>query len=492
MPETPRPGREPHASPTSPASHPVLADPAVPAASPPHGVPGSALPVHWHRRVLTLAGPIILANLTQPILGAVDTAVAGHMGAAAPLGGVALGGLFFNIVFWAFGFLRMGTTGLVAQSHGAGDAMALRANLLRALALAFLIGMLIVLFHAPLLQLGFRVIGGSAAVTSYALTYSEPRIWAAPFALLNYAVLGYLLGCQRVRLALLSQILINAVNIVAVLAYVYGLGRGIAGIGAATATADVCGFLFGAFILWRLRTRGLPRFDWRELVDRAPLRRLIVVNRDIMLRTLCLLTSVAWFAHMGARQGDRILAANALLLNFQTFMAFGLDGFAQAAEALVGAAIGARDRAACTQAIKVALLWSMIGAVLIACVYAAAGSLIIQTLTSDVDVRHSAVRYLPWVVALPIVSALAFLLDGVFIGATKTTDLMTTSAVSLLIYGVAVTCLTPYLGNDGLWLALLILMIARGMTLLFRLPSLLDQIAPAPQPPRNPQRGLLG
>jgi len=441
------------------------------------------LPVHWHRRVLSLAGPIILANLTQPILGAVDTAVAGHLGAAAPLGGVALGGLFFNIVFWAFGFLRMGTTELVAQSHGANDALALRANLFRAMMLALLIGVLIVVLHAPLLQIGFRILGGSAAVTSYALTYSEQRIWAAPFALLNYVVLGYLLGRQRVRLALVSQILINVVNVVAVLAYVYGLHLGIAGIGAATATADVCGFLFGAIILWRSRApsaRGLPPFDWRELVAKAPLRRLIVMNRDIMLRTLCLLASVGWFAHVGARQGDRILAANALLLNFQTFMAFGLDGFAQAAEALVGAAIGARDRWACTQAIKVALLWSLIGAVLMSLIYAAVGPLIIHTLTSDIDVRQSAERYLPWIVALPLFSALAFLLDGVFIGATKTTDLMTTSALSLMIYGVAVTYLTPSFGNNGLWLSLLILMIARGMTLSCRLPSLLNQIEQQP------------
>jgi len=461
--------------------HRVANDAKAPDAAAVPWVTGDAVPVQWHRRVLTLAGPIILANLTQPILGAVDTAVAGHLGAAAPLGGVALGGLFFNIVFWAFGFLRMGTTGLVAQSHGANDAFALRANLLRALTLALLIGLLIVLLHAPLLHIGFQILGGSTAVTSYALTYSQPRIWAAPFALMNYVILGYLLGRQRVRLALISQIFINIVNVVAVLTYVYGCHLGIAGIGAATATADVCGFLFGAIILWRMTTlsaRDLPAFDWRELVAEAPLRRLIVVNRDIMLRTLCLLASVGWFAHVGARQGDRILAANALLLNFQTFMAFGLDGFAQAAEALVGAAIGARDRRACTQAIKVALLWSLIGAALMSVLYAAIGPLIIHTLTSDVAVRQSAEQYLPWVIILPLFSALAFLLDGVFIGATKTTDLMTTSALSLLIYGVAVSLLAPSLGNNGLWLSFLILMIARGMTLLCRLPSLLNDIAP--------------
>lgn len=429
--------------------------------------PNAALPAPggWHRRVLALAIPVVLANLTQPVLGAVDTAVAGHLGSAADLGGVALGGLFFNFVFWSFGFLRMGTTGLIAQAHGADDREALRANLARALLLALALGGLILLVRTPLLQHALALIGGSEAVLRNARAYCQARIGAAPFALANYVVLGYLLGLQRVRVALFLQVLINAVNMLAVLAYVYGLGLGIAGIGAATATADTVGFAVGAVLLWRLRPRGLAPLAWRVLAEPQALKRLVAINRDLFLRTLCVLGAFGGFAHAGARQGDAILAANALLLNFQTFMAYGLDGFAHAAEALVGAAIGARDRQAFRQAVRINLLWSALGALGFALVYAAAGGWIIDRLTDQAAVRAAAHACLPWVALLPLVSVWGFLLDGVFIGATRTRELMLAMALSLLLFFVAARGLAGPLGNHGLWLALLLFMAARGLTL---------------------------
>lgn len=222
--------------------------------------------MRWHRRVLTLALPIVLANLTQPILGAVDTAVAGHLDGPQYLGGVALGGLVFSFVFWGFGFLRMGTTGLVAQAFGARDAVALRASLLRALMLALAIGVAVLVLQAPIVRYALVALGGSAAVQQTASTYCHARIWAAPFALANYVVLGYLLGCQRVRLALVVQVFINAMNVVAVLLSVYRFGWGIAGIGAATAFADFCGFALGVALLWRLRERGLAPLGVRALL----------------------------------------------------------------------------------------------------------------------------------------------------------------------------------------------------------------------------------
>jgi multidrug resistance protein, MATE family len=432
----------------------------------------------WHRRVLTLAFPIVLANLTQPILGAVDTAVAGHLGSAADLGGVALGGLFFNFVFWGFGFLRMGTTGLVAQAFGAGDHAALRANVARALLLAFAIGALILAIQAPLIRHVIALIGGSLEVQANARLYSEARIGSAPFALANYVVLGYLLGTQRVRVALAAQVFINVANMIAVLLYVYGLHWGIAGIGAATATADMCGFLFGATALWRLRPRGLPPLQWNTVLEPTALRRLVAINRDIFLRTMCLLGSFGWFAHLGARQGDVILAANALLLNFQTFMAYGLDGFAHAAEALVGAAIGARDRDAFRQAVKVNLFWSALGALGFSLIYWTAGGYIIDRLTDQVAVRDAARTFLPWAALSPLISVWGFLLDGVFIGATRTHDLMRAMALSLAVFLVASWALAGPFGNHGLWLALLLFMAARGLTLSPLLAGISRAIAP--------------
>ncbi|MCC8403689.1 MATE family efflux transporter [Paraburkholderia sp. MMS20-SJTN17] len=444
-----------------------------------HAASTSVLPVRWHRRVLALAFPIVLANLTQPILGAVDTAVAGHLDDASYLGGVALGGLFFNFVFWGFGFLRMGTTGLVAQAHGANQGGELRNTVVRALLMAAAIGALVLLVQQPLITYALRLIGGSDAVQQHAQVYCHARIWAAPLALGNYVVLGWLLGTQRVRLALLSQVFINSANIVAVLLYVYAFHWSVAGIGAATATADALGFVLGLALLWHGRPRGLPALDRAALFDAAALKRLVVLNRDIFVRTLCLLSSFGWFAHLGARQGDATLAANALLLNFQTFMAYGLDGFAHAAEALVGAAIGARDRHAFAQAVKVTALWSALGAIGFACVYWGAGAWIIERLTDQAAVRAAAETYLPWAALSPVISVWGFLLDGVFIGATRTRELMMAMWVSLAVFVAASSVLLALHGNHGLWVALLIFMATRGVTLARYLPAVSRGIAAA-------------
>jgi len=441
--------------------------------------PGAAVPARWHRRVLALAFPIVLANLTQPVLGAVDTAVAGHLDNASYLGGVALGGLFFSFVFWGFGFLRMGTTGLVAQAFGANDPAGVRSNVVRALLLAFVIGIVVLSLQTPLIGYTLRVIGGSAEVQQQARLYSQARIWAAPLALGNYVVLGWLLGTQRVRLALVTQVFINLVNIGAVLLYVYVFDWGIAGIGAATATADTLGFVLGAALLWQLRPRGIEALDRASLVDRVALRRLVAINRDIFVRTLCLLGAFGWFAHLGARQSDTTLAANALLLNFQTFMAYGLDGFAHAAEALVGAAIGARDRDAFRQAVKVTMLWSALGALGFAVAYWVAGTWIIERLTDQAAVRAAAEAYLPWAALSPVVSVWGFLLDGVFIGATRTHELMKAMAVSLTVFVAASWGLMVPYGNHGLWVALLVFMAARGVTLMAYLPRAAASVAPA-------------
>lgn len=430
----------------------------------------------WHRKVLSLSVPIILANLSQPVLSAVDTAIAGHMTDIAVLGGVALGGLFFSFVFWGFGFLRMGTTGLVAQAYGARDGVSLRAIVLRALALALGFGIVLLALRAPLIDLVIGLLGGSVTVQHYALAYCSTRITSAPFVLANFVILGYLLGAQHARLALFVQLVVNIANVVAVLTFVYAFHWGVAGIGAATACADVIGFVLGIALLVMLRPRGLLPVRWAQIFERRAMLHMIGINRDIFLRTACLLVSFGWFAHAGARLGDTVLAANALLLNFQTFMAYALDGFANAAEALVGAALGARQRDALREAIRVTLIWTGAGALAFSLCYFAIGPWIIDRLTDQPAVRATARVFLLWASASPLLSAWSFALDGMFIGAMRTRDMMVSMAIAMVAFLGAAIGLEHAFGNHGLWAAFMLFMIVRAGTLGVRLPALIRAV----------------
>ena len=295
---------------------------------------------YWYKRVFLLAIPLILSNLTQPLLSTVDTILSGHLPGPAALGGVALGGIFFNSIFWTFGFLRMATTGLIAQAHGAGDNDQILHHFGRAFLSALLIGGLILVFQAPLISAALSLLGASAGARENAQIYCAIRIWSAPASLANYTILGYLLGRQRARTALLLQAAINIVNVVVALYLVLNQHWGVAGIATATLTAEWAGCLIGIAIM--LFAGVHPRhLRWTELIHSDSLRRLFALNRDILLRTLSLVAAYAWFTRTGAHAGEAILAANAVLINFHWIAAYALDGFANATEALVGEAIGA-------------------------------------------------------------------------------------------------------------------------------------------------------
>ncbi len=420
-----------------------------------------------------MALPIVLANLTQPLMSAVDTAVAGHLSGPEYLAGVALGSLLFSFLFWGFGFLRMGTTGLVAQAWGAKNEGSLAATAARALLLALGIGALLLLLQRPLIAFVLDLLGGSEEARRQAWLYSSARIWAAPLVLTNYVILGWLLGCQRVRTALALQVLINVVNLIAVLGFVHGLGLGVGGIGAATALADGSGALVGCWLLWRAHRGAWLRLRWSELLDTPAMRRLVGINFHIFIRTACLLASMGWFAHLGAEQGDVVLAANALLLNFLSFMAFGLDGFAHAAETLVGAAVGARDRQALHRSIRLCMFWAFIGALLYGLVYALAGPLIVDLLTDQVELRTAALDFLPWLVLAPLVSMWAYLYDGIFIGATQTRSLMLSMLICGLAFLLMSLALLHLMGNHGLWLAFLSFNGLRGISLWLLVPRVI-------------------
>jgi multidrug resistance protein, MATE family len=423
---------------------------------------------YWYRRVFELAIPLILSNLTQPLLSTVDTILSGHLPTPAVLGGVAVGGIFFNSIYWTFAFLRMATTGLVAQSHGGGDQDELMHHVGRALVTALLLGVLILSLQKLLIPTALSLIGASSEVYGYALIYCSIRIWSAPAALANYAILGYLLGRQRARAALLVQVAINLVNVAIALTLVLWRHWGVAGIATATMTAEWVGCALGLGVMLAGGAR-VHHVRWRQLVDPESLRRLFALNRDIFLRTLSLVAAYAFFTRTGARAGNAVLAANAVLINFLWIAGYGLDGFANATEALVGEAIGGHRRADYRAVLKASSVSAFVVAALLSLAYWVFGRDIIAIFTNQAPIRELAGRYLPWLVALPVIAVWSFLLDGVFIGATRAQELRDSMVIALLGFLVLAVVLTNHFGNHGLWCAMLAFMAIRAVTLALRL-----------------------
>ncbi len=421
-----------------------------------------------HRRIWRLAGPVILSNITTPLLGAVDTGVVGRLPDPALIGGVALGSLIFNFVFWGFGFLRMGTTGLTAQALGASDHVELRAIFLRTLAIAGGIGLSLVILQVPIHFIALHFVEGSAAVKTYAGTYFDVRIWSAPAAFANYTILGWLLGTGRTGMALFLQLALNGINIVLAIVFVLLLGWGIPGVAAATLTSEVLAACGGLFLVSRL----LPRVAVPKLFDRHRMLRVLHVNANIMIRTLCLEAAFVTFTFAAASEGDIVFAANAILMNLLTMSAYGLDGFAMAAEILVGKAVGARDRAGFRAAIRDSTIWAGMLAILGTAIFFLAGAFLISLFTTHGDVQAVAVRYLPWLAISPLLGVWCFQLDGIYIGATRTAEMRNGMILALAGFLLALWFALPRFGNDGLWLTLMVFYVLRMTTLGLWLPRI--------------------
>lgn len=432
-----------------------------------------------HRRVWAVAGPILLSNLTTPLVGAVDTGIAGHLGAADRMGAVAVGAVIFNFLYWGLGFLRMGTTGLAAQARGAGDLAEVNAALGRALIIAAALGGLLVVLQVPVRGAALDLLAASPGVGAGAAVYFAVRIWAAPAALANFALFGWFIGVQRARAAFALQLWLNACNAALALGFVFGLHMGIAGIALATAVAEASAAALGLVLARRIAADQGGGWAWARLRDPAPFGRAVAVNRDIFLRTLCLIAAFVWFTARGARQGDVVLAANALLMQLYVFSAFALDAFAFATEALVGEAIGRRSRAALRAAVRLASQWAVAAAALLTLVFIAAGPIIVRTLTDLDAVRATALTYLPWAIAAPLAGVWCYQLDGIFIGATRTAAMRNAMLVSTAAYFAAWAALAPYLGNHGLWAAFVLFLAVRGVTLAWRYPALERATTPA-------------
>lgn len=419
-----------------------------------------------HKSILALALPMTLSNLSVPLLGLVDTAVIGHLDGAEYLGGVAVGSTIITFLFLLAGFLRMSTTGLVAQALGAGDSSRLVQLLINSVVIGGLLALLLLVFQWPLGELGFSLIGGSDAVREQAALYFYARIWSAPAALLNMVLLGWLLGVHNARAAMWLLIITNVINMLLDILLVVVFGWGVVGAALASVVADYCGLLWGGFLVWQIFLRkGLVAIPARQWIVWSQLKSLLVLNRDILIRTVCLQLSFAFVTFQGARFGDTVLAANAVLLNFLMLISMGLDGFAYACESQVGRAVGANNRQNFRKAVLGNLLWSVALAIVMSVLFALLGMQIIGLLTDLKPVREQAEIYLPYVIALPVLACGCYLLDGVFLGASRGREMRNAMLLSTLGVFFPLWWLCQGLYNHGLWLALCGFMVARAVTM---------------------------
>lgn len=418
-----------------------------------------------HRQVLWLAIPMVLSNITIPLLGLVDAAVIGHLEHAWYLGGVALGSTVISVTFWLLGFLRMSTTGLTAQVFGADNRAGLARVWLQGMLMALGFAAVFLLLHRFIADGVFGFSSASAEVKLYAQQYFVIRAWSAPASLVNFVLLGWLLGTQNSRAPMWMVIITNVVNIVLDLLFVLGLGWKVQGVALASVIADYSGMGFGLWCVWRYWLQHQlpsPLALLRESTQ--GLSRFVRLNRDIFLRSLCLQAAFSFMTFQGAAFGDQTVAANAVLMSFLMMISYGMDGFAYAMEAMVGKAIGAKSETQLKAAMIGSAFWSVVICLLLTLAFGWYGSALIRLITDISAVQQTAQVYLPWLVAMPLTSMWCFLLDGIFIGATKGREMRNSMFVAactffVVFYGVA------FWGNHALWLAMLSFMAMRGLSL---------------------------
>ena len=449
---------------SSVARHPGTRPTAGPVNSPPTDI--------THRAIWMLAGPMIVSNISVPLVGAVDTAVVGHLPEPHHIGAVAFGALIFTFLYWGFGFLRMGTTGFIARGYGAGDTRAISNTLLRVLLLAGLLGLVMIALGRPLIAFALFLLDSSEPVEQLARDYSLIRIGSAPATLCVYVFTGLFIGMHNTRRALYLVLTLNLVNVALDLLFVPVLELGVAGVAWATLIAEYTAAITG-FIMARAEIRrALSTSRWGEVLEAGALTELMRTNGNIFVRTLCLMLGFAWFTAHSARLGEVVLAANSILLHLQSLMAYSLDGFAHAAEALTGSAYGARKLRAFRRAVWLTTVWAAVFAILTSAAYWMFGAHIIGLFTNIEAVLEMSGRYLMWMVAMPLLSVWSFQLDGIFIGVGHTREMRNAMLVSTAAYIALLMPLIPWLGNHGLFLGLCCFMLLRAFTLLLYYPGI--------------------
>ena len=406
---------------------------------------------------------MILSNITVPLLGMVDTGVTGHLENAVYLGAVAIGSTIFGFLYSGVNFLRMGTTGITAQRFGAEDHDGLRVALGQALVVALAIATALILLQVPLITLAMRLLGPDPEVAGFASEYFSIRIWSAPATLANYALIGWFIGLQNARVPLYIVLAINLTNIALDLVFVLLLGMKVDGVAAASVIAEFTGVAVGiSFAISELRRRG-GHLVVSHLTTLKEYAEFFSINANLFIRTMALMFTFAFVTAAGARMGGLILAANAILINLLHLIAFALDGLAHAAEALVGKAAGAKNRLALQRAVQLTMRWSLYVAIGFSILFWITGPIFVRVLTDIPDVVNTTLEYLPWMIAAPVIAFWAYLYDGVFVGATRAKEMRNNMVVSTFLVFIPAWFAFRFLGNHGLWLALMIFMASRGI-----------------------------
>lgn len=424
-----------------------------------------------NKPILKLAIPNIISNLSVPLLGVVDTALVGHLDEVYYLGALAVGGMIFNFLFWGFGFLRMGTTGLTAQEYGKRDRMGMMMILARVQFIALAIGVAILLFQTPIAIFSFWIIESSREVAEYTRVYYDIRIYTAPAVLALYGLNGWFLGMQNAKYPMIVTIVLNLLNIILNVGFIYGLGMHVDGVAWGTLIATYLALGLAAGLYLKRYRRYLSHYLHSQLLHLEELKKYFSVNRDIFIRTLCLIFTFSFFTAVSAKQGDLVLAANTILLQLWMVASYGIDGFAYAAESMIGKFKGRNDPVMLKKAVTYNVVWGLGLGLLGTVVYGLFGDQILHLFTDKGNVIVLAQSVLIWTVAAPLVSSFCYILDGVFIGATETGPMRNTMLAATFIFFLPAYYLgTLYLGVHGLWLAMVLFMIVRGASLGYYLP----------------------
>ena len=416
-----------------------------------------------NKKILQLAIPSIVSNITVPLLGLIDVAIVGHLGSAAYIGAIAVGGMLFNIIYWLFGFLRMGTSGMTSQAFGQRDLKEVTRVLLRSVGVGLFIALCLLLLQYPIRKIAFLLIDATPEVRELATVYFNICVWGAPAVLGLYGFAGWFIGMQNSRFPMFIAITQNVVNIVASLSFVYLLDMKIEGVALGTLIAQYAG-LFMASLLW-LRYYGRLKiaFRWREIIGKTAMKRFFQVNSDIFFRTLCLVAVTTFFTSTGARQGDVVLAVNTLLMQLFTLFSYIMDGFAYAGEAMAGRYIGARNNTGLQRMIRLLFRWGWGLSLSFTILYMIGGQDFLGLLTNDTTVINAAGSYYYWVLAIPLAGFAAFLWDGILIGATATRLMLYSMLVASGVFFVVYYLFYGVMGNHALWMAFLIYLSLRGI-----------------------------
>ena len=440
------------------------------------------------KQILDIAVPSIVSNITVPLLGLVDVAITGHLGAASYIGAIALGGMLFNIIYWIFAFLRMGTSGLTSQSLGRGDSDNIIRMLARSIAIAFAIALALLVLQVPLRELGLLIMQPTEEVRLLTTTYYNICIWGAPATLGLFALTGWFIGMQNSRIPMVIAITQNVVNIMVSLVLVFGVGMRVEGVALGTLIAQWCGFIMGAFLCWRryfgkkpitndiqpLMYYLSPRSNTRH-PSPITYKAFFSINRDIFLRTLCMVSVMMFFTSAGSWQGEVVLAVNTLLMQLYLLVSYIMDGFANAGEALSGKFYGAGDSDALKTTVRRIFFWGIITAAVFTVTYVTGGKPFLRLLTDEPSVVEASTSYVWWAYLVPFCSVAAFMWDGIFIGLTASRQMLQSMFVAAVTFFIVYFIATKYLGNHGLWLAFLCYMFVRGVVQTLLYPSTMKQ-----------------